>query len=137
MQIKMVQLQNLADDRGNLVSLEGNKNVPFDIRRVYYLFGTKSDVRRGFHAHKRLKQLIVAVKGSCRILLDDGRERAEVLLDDPRRGLIVEFNIWREMFDFSEDCVLMVLADAHYDEDDYIRDYKTFINMNRSEANHG
>lgn len=129
MQVNLIQLQNLSDVRGNLVSLESQKNVPFAIQRVYYLFGTKDNVRRGFHAHKRLQQLIVAVHGSCKFLLDDGRERVEVLLCNPSEGLLVQSNIWREMFDFSPDCVLMVLADAHYDEDDYIRDYSDFIKM--------
>jgi dTDP-4-dehydrorhamnose 3,5-epimerase-like enzyme len=137
MQVQLMQLENLADKRGSLVSLEGSKNVPFEIRRVYYLYGTKENVRRGFHAHKQLKQLIVAVSGSCRFLLDDGSEKAEVLLDDPSRGLVVESNIWREMYDFSSDCVLMVLADAHYDEDDYIRDYDEFVKMRGTERNHG
>lgn len=129
MKINLIQFKNLADDRGSLVSLEANKNVPFDIRRVYYLFATKAGVRRGFHAHKNLKQLIVAVSGSCRFVLDDGTERREVLLNDPSEGLIVESNIWREMYDFSPDCVLMVLANANYDENDYIRDYDEFLKM--------
>lgn len=134
MEIKLVEFASLSDDRGGLISLEANKNVPFDIRRVYYLYATKSGVRRGFHAHRDLKQLIVAVNGSCRFLLDDGSERREVLLDDPGKGLIVESNIWREMYDFSEDCVLMVLASAHYDESDYIRNYSDFLKMKETET---
>lgn len=129
MEVNLLQLANLSDARGNLVSLEANKNVPFSIQRVYYLFGTEENARRGFHAHKHLQQLIVAVHGSCKFLLDDGVGRKEVLLSDPSKGLLVKSNIWREMFDFSHDCVLMVLADAHYDEDDYIRDYSEFIKM--------
>ncbi|WP_163306479.1 sugar 3,4-ketoisomerase, partial [Enterobacter ludwigii] len=101
-------------------------NIPFSIKRVYYIFDTKEGVRRGFHAHKKLKQVAIAVKGSCRFLLDDGTERIEVVLDNPAQGLLIESCIWREMYDFSSDCVLMVLADSHYDEKDYIRDYDAF-----------
>ncbi|MBF4391706.1 sugar 3,4-ketoisomerase, partial [Vibrio anguillarum] len=95
----------------SLVSLEDDKNIPFTIKRVYYLYNTKSGVRRGFHAHKELKQLAVVLKGSCRFLLDDGSEKIEVLLDNPEQGLFIDSFVWREMFDFSEDCVLLVLAD--------------------------
>lgn len=127
MHIKIFQLQKHGDDRGSLISLEDEKNVPFPIRRVYYQFATKTGVRRGLHAHKSLKQMVIAVRGSCRFLLDDGREKVELLLDNPAQGLLLEELIWREMYDFSEDCVLMVLADAHYDENDYIRKYDEFI----------
>lgn len=137
MQIKLIQLQKHGDDRGSLIALEDQKNVPFSIRRVYYLFDTKDGVRRGLHAHRNLTQLVIAVRGSCRFLLDDGNERIEVLLDNPAQGLLVESLMWREMYDFSEDCVLMVLADAHYDELDYIRDYKEFVDLNKRALNEG
>lgn len=126
MNLNMVQLQKHGDERGALVALEESKNVPFSIKRVYYLFETKKDVHRGFHAHKKLKQLVIAVRGSCRFLLDDGAEKISILLDNPAQGLLLESMIWREMYDFSEDCVLMVLADSFYDEGDYIRDYAVF-----------
>jgi dTDP-4-dehydrorhamnose 3,5-epimerase-like enzyme len=127
--IKLIQLQSHGDERGSLVSLEEEKNIPFPIKRVYYVFNTKDKVRRGFHAHKKLKQLAIVVKGSCRFLLDDGNEKIEVLLDNPAQGLYIESFVWREMFDFSEDCVLMVLADSVYDEADYVRDYSEFTQM--------
>jgi dTDP-4-dehydrorhamnose 3,5-epimerase-like enzyme len=127
MDIKFIEFQNHGDIRGSLVSLEDNKNIPFTIKRVYYLFGTKNDVRRGFHAHKELKQLAIVVKGSCRFMLDDGKERIDVLLDNPEKGLYIESFVWREMYDFSDDCVLMVLANDYYDEADYIRDYDKFM----------
>ncbi|WP_172380550.1 sugar 3,4-ketoisomerase [Vibrio sp. Vb339] len=127
MDVKLVQFQSHGDERGSLVSLEQNENIPFDIKRVYYLFDTKDKVRRGFHAHKKLKQLAVVLKGSCRFLLDDGSEKIELLLDNPAQGLFIESFVWREMYDFSEDCVLMVLADSVYDENDYIRDYDDFL----------
>lgn len=127
MQIKLIPLQAHGDDRGSLIALEEGKNIPFPVKRVYYLFNTKEGVRRGFHAHKALKQVAIAVRGSCRFVLDDGNERVEVLLDNPAQGLLIESFMWREMYDFSEDCVLMVLADELYDESDYIRDYAQFI----------
>lgn len=130
MDIKFIQFQSHGDDRGSLVSLEQNKNIPFDIKRVYYIFDTKDGVRRGLHAHKKLKQLAIVLKGSCRFMLDDGKEKIELLLDNPAQGLLIESFVWREMYDFSEDCVLMVLADSEYDEKDYIRDYDLFIKEN-------
>lgn len=131
--IKTVSFEPLGDDRGSLVALEANKSVPFDIKRVYYLFHTKEGVSRGFHAHKKLKQLAVCVTGSCRFILDDGICKEEVVLDSPTKGLVINEMIWREMHDFSEDCVLMVLANQYYDEKDYIRNYKEFIKV----ANNG
>ena len=127
MQIKLIPLQSHGDERGSLVALEEGKNVPFEIKRVYYMFKTKEDVRRGLHAHKKLKQVAIAVRGSCRFVLDDGAERVEVCLDNPAQGLLIESCMWREMYNFSDDCVLMVLADQLYDEADYIRDYEEFI----------
>jgi len=140
MDIKLIQLQSHGDHRGSLVALEEQKNIPFAIKRVYYLFDTKENVRRGFHAHKELKQLAIVLKGSCRFLLDDGNDKTEVLLDNPAQGLLIESFVWREMFDFSDDCVLMVLADAVYDESDYIRDYSHFVsivNRQTKEINNG
>ncbi|MGY2461621.1 sugar 3,4-ketoisomerase [Vreelandella sulfidaeris] len=127
--VKLIDLLSLGDDRGSLVALEANKTVPFDIKRVYYIFGTKAEVARGFHAHKALKQVAVCVTGSCRMVLDNGKHKETVWLDSPTKGLVIEDLVWREMHDFSPDCVLLVLASEHYDEDDYIRDYGDFLRM--------
>jgi dTDP-4-dehydrorhamnose 3,5-epimerase-like enzyme len=110
-----------------LIALEENYNVPFDVKRVYYIFGTEQGVRRGYHAHKNLKQLAICVSGSCTFLLEDGMQQKHITLSSPTQGLLIEGLIWREMYDFSPDCVLMVLADAYYDEADYIRDYENFL----------
>lgn len=123
----VIELELIGDKRGSLISLEGNKNIPFDIKRVYYIFDTKDGVERGFHAHINLKQICIAVKGSCTFVLDDGKKREEIKLDNPNQGLFIEGLIWREMKDFSSDCVLVVLASEHYDESDYIRDYDNFL----------
>lgn len=129
MQIKFIQLQTHGDERGSLIALEQEKNIPFEIKRVYYMFNTTEGVRRGYHAHQQLKQVVIAVRGSCRFLLDDGKEKISIFLDNPAQGLLIESCIWREMYDFSDDCVLMVLADRLYDESDYIRDYNDFLNL--------
>ena len=110
-----------------LVALEENKEIPFNIKRVYYMYDTLIDVRRGFHAHKNLQQILICIHGSCKIHLDNGFETAEVDLNKPYEGLYVSNNMWREMYDFSPDAVLMVLASDFYDERDYIRNYDEFL----------
>ena len=127
--IEYINFPPLGDDRGSLVSLEANKTIPFDVKRVYYIFGTKPEVSRGFHAHRSLQQVVVSVTGKCRMVIDNGTQREEVWLDSPTRGLYIGDLVWREMHDFSPDCVLLVLASEHYDENDYIRDYKTFLRV--------
>ena len=126
MEIKIINFEEHGDDRGTLIALEQNKNIPFDIKRVYYMYGTGEGVRRGYHAHKCLKQVLICVHGSCKILLDNGMEKEDVLLDNPNKGLFIDSAVWREMFDFSEDAVLMVLASELYDESDYIKNYDDF-----------
>tara|TARA_Y100001935_G_scaffold230328_1_gene210588 strand:- start:639 stop:1046 length:408 start_codon:yes stop_codon:yes gene_type:complete len=126
MLVNWVHFPALGDDRGSLVALESSKTIPFEIRRVYYIFDTRSGVTRGMHAHKNLRQVLVCVSGKCSVVLDNGIEREEIILDSPLKGLLLGGNIWREMRDFSTDCVLLVLASELYDEADYIRDYKLF-----------
>ena len=127
MGIKMYTFQRHGDDRGMLVALEEMKDIPFNIKRVYYMYDTIEGVRRGFHAHKCLEQILVPIHGSCKIHLDDGTETAEVVLDKPFEGLYISNAVWREMYDFSPDAVLMVLASEYYDEKDYIRNYDEFL----------
>jgi len=125
--IKTINFKPLGDERGSLIALEGNKSVPFNIKRIYYIFGTKEDVSRGFHAHRNLKQVAICVMGRCRFVLDDGKQREEIVLDNPSTGLLIEDLIWREMSEFSPDCVLVVLANKYYDANDYIRNYSDFL----------
>lgn len=124
---RWVNLPPLGDERGSLVALEAGKSVPFEIKRVYYLFATKDGVSRGFHAHKKLQQMAVCVAGKCRMVLDDGQTREEAWLDSPTKGLLVNDLVWHEMHDFSSDCVMLVLASEHYDESDYLRNYAEFL----------
>ena len=131
--IKTISFKSLGDERGSLVVLEGGKVVPFDIKRVYYIFDTKEGVSRGFHAHRNLKQVAVCVTGSCRFVLDNGKQKEEVVLDSAIKGLLINDLIWHEMYDFSSDCVLIVLASEHYNESDYIRNYQEFLQV----VNHG
>lgn len=134
MDIKIYDLVEHGDERGTLIAIEQFKDVPFEIKRVYYMYDTVESVRRGYHAHKNLKQILICVSGECKILLDNGYEKESVLLDSPNKGLYIESNIWREMYDFSKDAVLMVLASEYYDESDYIRDYEQFIEYVKQEG---
>lgn len=127
MQIVKYVFQPHGDERGMLVALEEFNDIPFRIKRVYYMYDTKDGVVRGHHAHRNLEQILVCIHGSCKIHLDNGSETKEVPLEKPYEGLYIANNIWREMYDFSSDAVLMVLASEVYDEGDYIRDYEEFL----------
>jgi len=129
MLIDLINFHIKGDNRGSLIAIEEGYNAPFEIKRVYYIFDTKEGVSRGYHAHKNLKQIAIAVKGNCTFVLDDGKTKQEINLNSPTKGLLLEGLIWREMKEFSSDCVLVVLASEHYDENDYIRDYNTFLKM--------
>lgn len=135
MQIIKYAFQQHGDHRGQLVALEEGKEIPFQVKRVYYMYDTVEGVRRGYHAHKCLEQILICVHGSCKILLDNGKETAVVNLDTPYEGLYISNDMWREMYDFSEDAVLMVLASELYDEADYIRNYDEFLKF-VEEKNH-
>ena len=127
MQTIKYTFQPHGDDRGQLIALEEFNDIPFKIKRVYYMYDTGEGVRRGFHAHKSLEQILVCVHGSCKIHLDNGKETKEILLEKPYEGLYIPNNMWREMYDFSPDAVLMVFASEIYDEKDYIRNYDDFL----------
>lgn len=127
MRITEFDFQKHGDRRGHLTVVESNEDIPFSIKRVYYLYDTKPGFVRGLHSHKKLEQILVCVSGSCIIRMDDGYEKEEVLLNNPTKGLYIGPNIWREMYDFSDGAVLLVMASELYDESDYIRDYKEFI----------
>jgi len=133
--VKQIDFKSLGDDRGGLVALENNKEIPFNVKRVYYIFDTKKDVARGFHAHKALKQLAVCVSGSCSMLLDDGKDKETIRLDTPTKGVLIDPLVWHEMHDFSHDCVLLVLASDCYEESDYIRSYEVFTQLIKSQFN--
>ncbi len=127
MQVVKYAFQQHGDDRGQLISLEEYRDIPFEIKRVYYMYDTKIGETRGRHAHQSLEQILICIHGSCKVKLDNGKEQKIVFLEKPYEGLYIANNIWREMYDFSEDAVLMVLASDYYREEDYIRDYDVFI----------
>jgi dTDP-4-dehydrorhamnose 3,5-epimerase-like enzyme len=124
--IEPFHLRHVENAGGTIVIAQGELDVPFPIRRVYYLHGIPPGQTRGMHAHKQLTQIAVCVHGSCRFRLDNGRETAEVVLSNPHEGIIIRPMLWREMSEFTADCVLLVLASEHYDEADYIRNYEDF-----------
>lgn len=125
--LRFISFPLIGDQSGSLVALEAERNVPFIIKRIYYIFSVQAGVARGFHAHRNLKQVVICLSGRCRIVLDNGSQRQETWLDSPTKGLVIDDLVWREMHDFSEDCVLLVLASEYYDEADYIRNYDEFI----------
>ena len=118
---------------GNLTVVENNYSMPFDVERVYYLYDVPAGEERGGHAHKELQQFVIAVSGSFDVIIDDGRERKTVTLNRPSKGLHIRPGIWRELNNFSSGAVCLVLASHHYDEDDYIRDYKAFVEYIKEE----
>lgn len=122
----------LGDHRGQLIALETHRQVPFDVKRVFYIYGTQEGVPRGNHSHYKTKQFLVAVHGSCKVTLDNGTEKETFDLNKPSLGLFQDALIWGTMHDFSHDCVLMVLADDYYDAGDYITDYDTFLKVVKS-----
>lgn len=129
---KIIDLRKISDVRGNLTPIEGGADVPFDIKRVYYLYDVPSDANRGGHAHKELRQLIIAANGSFTITLDDGENKKAYTLNRPYQGLLIVPGIWRNLDDFSSGAVLLCLASEHYVESDYIRNYIDFENFKKA-----
>lgn len=121
-----------SDRKGNLSVVQNGTDVPFDVKRVYYLYDVPGGESRGSHAHKQLSQLIIAASGSFRVTLDDGVTRKSFVLNRPYQGLCVRPGIWRDLDDFSSGAVCMVLASEVYQEDDYIRDYEEFLKFRKA-----
>lgn len=119
----------LGDHRGQLVAIEGQQDVPFEVKRVFYIYGTQPGVPRGQHSHHQTRQYLIAVNGSCKVTLDDGKQTITYDLNQPNIGLLQDALVWGTMHDFTPDCVLLVLASEHYDEADYIRNYDDFLTM--------
>ena len=127
-QYKILEFIDLGDERGNLVVIEGEGiDIPFDIKRVFYIYGSDSEVVRGQHANRETEFLLVNVSGTSKVRVDNGNEQEIIELNRPRMGLYLAPMVWKDMYDFSEDSVLLVLASRHYDPDEYIRDYDKYI----------
>ncbi len=127
---QIIDISKISSDKGSLSVLESNSSIPFDIKRVYYTYDIPSGAERGGHAHKNLYQLIIAASGSFNVILDDGKNRKTVFLNNPSKGLLITPGIWREINEFSNGSVVLVMASELYDEKDYIRDYDLFIQHN-------
>ena len=126
---RIINFPKITDVRGNLSFIEENKHVPFEIKRVYYLYDVPSGATRGGHAHKKMEQVIIAMSGSFKVVVDDGKSRKSFFLNRPQYGLYVSPAVWREMENFSSNSIALVIASTIYDEGDYIRDYETFKRM--------
>ena len=127
-QYKIIEFADLGDERGNLVVIEGEgMDIPFDIKRVFYIYGSDSEVVRGQHANKETEFLLVNVAGTSKVRVDNGRESAIIELNKPKMGLYIPSMLWKDMYDFSEDSILLVLASRHYDAGEYIRKYEDYL----------
>lgn len=129
---KILEFQEHGDERGNLVIVEGNQDIPFEIKRVFYMYGTDSTMVRGSHANRKSDFVLVNVAGKTKIKVDDGFSTAIIELDKPRMGLYIPKMLWKDMYDFSSDSVLLVLSNEHYDSEEYIRDYNEYLNEIRN-----
>lgn len=129
----VIELPIAHNETGNISVLENNTNIPFDIKRVYYLYDVPMGAERGGHGHFELQQYVVAASGSFTFVLDDGKNKKEVFLNHPNKALYIKPGIWREMKDFSSGSVCLVLASHKYDEKDYMRDYREFLKFKKDE----
>jgi dTDP-4-dehydrorhamnose 3,5-epimerase-like enzyme len=129
MDYKFIDFDIRGDERGSLIAFEENVNVPFDVKRVFYIFDTKGSVSRGLHANRRTKHLLININGSCRVKVDNGKEKVDILINRPDQGLFINNMVWKEMHEFSYNCILMVLASEYYDETEYIRDYNEYMKI--------
>ena len=128
MHYKLYDLTNTGDERGGLIPFEKGRNVPFEICRAFYIYDTKPSTPRGAHANRKSQFLMVVISGSCKVLVDNGREKTVVELNRPNQALWLDKMIWKEMYDFSYNAILLVLSDEKYDETEYIRDYGEYLN---------
>ncbi len=127
MNIQTVKINTKVDPRGNLSIVESNRDIPFEIKRIFYIWDNTCNHPRGGHAHKNLYQGLIAINGNCCVSVDDGQQKEVYSLNSPSECLIIRPGLWGEQYDFSRDCVLLVLASEYYEESDYIRDYKEFL----------
>lgn len=126
-QYRILEFGDLGDERGKLVVVEGNMDIPFEIKRVFYIYGSDKDVVRGQHANRTSEFVLINVSGSSKVRVDNGFEEEIIELNRPRMGLYLPTMVWKDMYDFSEDSVLLVLANTHYDAEEYIRDYDEYL----------
>ena len=128
MDYKLIDMKVFGDERGHLISFEKNNNCPFDVKRTFYIFDTVPGIVRGAHANKNSEFVLIAISGSCKIKVDDGKTQEIVELNTPHKALYLDKMLWKEMYDFSYNAILLVLTNTVYDEKEYIRDYNEFLN---------
>lgn len=126
---KLIEFPQKGDDRGHLVIVEGNQDIPFEIKRVFYIYGSDRDVVRGRHANYNTEFVLINVAGTSKVKVDDGTNQKIFSLDRPHTGIFLPKMVWKDMYDFSEDSVLLVLASEHYDAEEYIRDYEQYLKI--------
>ena len=126
-QYRILEFGDLGDERGNLVVVEGSMDIPFDIQRVFYIYGSDNEVVRGQHANRKSEFVLINVSGTSKVRVDNGFEEEIIELNRPRMGLYLPTMLWKDMYDFSEDSVLLVLTNTHYDGSEYIRDYEEYL----------
>lgn len=129
MNYKLYDLKDFGDERGSLIPLEGGNNVPFEVRRAFYIYDTKPSTPRGAHANKQSEFLLVVISGSCKVLIDDGKNKEIVELNRPNQALYLDKMIWKEMYDFSYNAIMLVLSNCKYDDSEYIRNYDDYIKL--------
>ena len=129
---RLLNFNEKGDERGKLVIVEGNQDVPFEIKRLFYIYGSDKDVVRGKHANRESEFVLINVSGTSKVMVTDGKNKQVVELTKPRQGVYLPKMVWKEMYDFSPDSVLLVLASTHYDGNEYIRDYDEFCKMELS-----
>jgi len=132
---KLIEFSQKGDERGHLVIIEGMQNVPFDIKRVFYIYGSERDVIRGRHANRNSEFVLINVSGTSKVKVDDGTSQQIFYLDRPHIGVYIPKLVWKDMYDFSEDSVLLCLSSEHYDENEYIRDYDQYLNVMKEKEN--
>ena len=126
---KLLKFKEMGDARGKLVAIEANQDVPFEIKRIFYIYGTDSTAVRGQHANRNSEFIFINVAGSSKVRISDGTHEEVVVLDQPGAGLYMPKMVWKEMYDFSPDSVLLVLTNTHYDGSEYIRDYEEYLKI--------
>jgi dTDP-4-dehydrorhamnose 3,5-epimerase-like enzyme len=124
---KIIDFRDYGDERGKLVVIEGNQDIPFEIKRLFYIFNSTPSIVRGQHANRRSDFVLINVAGNSKVRITDGNEEIIVELDHPMKGIYIPKMIWKDMYDFSPDSVLLVLASTHYDYTEYIRDYEAYL----------
>ncbi len=127
--VQMIKFDQLGDEKGHLVVLEGMKDIPFDIKRIFYIYGSDADIVRGQHANRKSQFVLINVSGTSKVKVYDGKSEKVYDLDEPHLGIYLPKMVWKDMYDFSQDSVLLVLSNESYDPDEYVRDFDEYLSI--------